>query len=141
MLHVQKKYLLIVSGILWSGVGIFLNTLALRWLGDINPNYTIALVVGGYIFGIIIALFGFSKVMRKNTKRILALPELSSIFAFQAWHSYVLIVVMMSMGIFIRHSSLVPQILKIPMYIAIGTGLFLSSFGYYKKFIVINNSD
>jgi len=39
------------------------------------------------------------------------------------------------MGIFVRHSGLVPLILKTPGYYTIGTALSLSSITYYKAFI------
>ncbi len=57
-----------------------------------------------------------------------------SVFAFQAWHSYVLIVIMMSMGVFVRTSGLVPLMLRTPGYFAIGTALSFSSLRYFKTF-------
>ena len=39
------------------------------------------------------------------------------------------------LGIFIRTTGLIPKIILAPMYIGIGTALFLASFKYYKNLI------
>ncbi|MEA3288162.1 MAG: hypothetical protein U9Q77_12415 [Candidatus Marinimicrobia bacterium] len=135
ILSVPKKYLLLVSGIMWSGVGLMLISLATRWLQDLHYEPHWLIIVAGIIPGIMVALFGFTRIVSKNIQRIDEMEAQASVFAFQAWHSYVLIIIMMSMGIYVRQSGLIPMILKTPGYYTIGTALSLSSLRYYRAFI------
>jgi len=134
-LSVPKKYLLLVSGLMWSGVGLMLISLATRWLQDLQFQPHWLIIVLGIIPGILVALFGFTRIVHKNIQRIDEMGTRASVFAFQAWHSYVLIVIMMSMGIYVRQSGLIPMIFKTPGYYTIGTALSLSSIRYYQAFI------
>ena len=133
--HVEKKWLLLISGFMWSAVGVFLNSLTWRWLEMYDTQTAIVAHISGIALGITISLFGFSKIAGKNVNRIYALPEKVSVFAFQEGRSYLLIAFMMSLGIFIRRSGLIPKNLLAPMYIGIGFALFLTSFLYYKHFL------
>ena len=88
----------------------------------------------GILLGLAIAFWGFSIVVRKNIKRINAYKNAVCVFAFQEWKSYVLIVVMMSIGIFLRNTTLIPRQLVAPVYVGIGLALFIDSFMYYNSF-------
>ena len=134
VLAIPRHYLLLVSGVMWSGVGLMLIILATRWLGTLTIQYPGLIVIAGVIPGLLVSIYGFARIVKKNIQRIEDLDSTPSVFAFQAWHSYLLIVVMMSMGIFVRHSGLVPMLLKTPGYYTIGTALSLSSITYYKAF-------
>jgi len=134
LVHVSKKYLLLISGLMWSGVGLMLISLATKWLGDTQYPHPGLIIVGGVVPGLLISLYGFTRIVRNNIQRIENMDAKASVFAFQVWHSYLLIVIMMSMGMYIRHSGWVPLILKTPGYYAIGTALSLSSFKYYQAF-------
>lgn len=129
---VSRKWLLLLSGLMWSGVGILLNSFALRWLQLYEGWPLVASVACGLILGIAIAFFGFRKVAAKNIQRILEMPDYSCVFAFQKWQSYILIVVMMSMGIFLRNTDIFPRIFLASIYMGIGSALFISSINYYR---------
>ncbi len=128
---VHKHKLLILSGIVWSATGIFLNFLATRWFPELAETQIYMAIGGGIVLGAVIAWFGFNKVALKNIRRILDYDKHVCVFAFQEWKSYILIAFMMSLGIFMRTSGLIPKTLLAPMYVGIGTALFLSSFLYY----------
>lgn len=130
---VNRKWLIIISGLMWSGVGIFLNILAYNWLNSFNNKQILITVIIGLAVGLISARFGFGNIANKNVNRILAYPKHACIFAFQEWKSYILIVIMMSMGIFLRTTGIVPKYILAPMYIGMGTALFLASFKYYRN--------
>ena len=139
MLHkykpgVPRKWLLLLSGIVWSGTGILLNFFAYRWIPELTLIQIEIDVAAGILLGSIIAYFGFSLVAKKNIKRILAYSGRVCVFAFQEWKSYILIAVMMTMGIYMRTTGLIPKYLLAPVYIGIGLALFLTSFLYYKIF-------
>ena len=68
--RLPKYYLLLFSGIMWMGVGILLNRLAIQWLlSESNSNLLIFALIG-LVSGLLINIFGFSKVASKNIKRI-----------------------------------------------------------------------
>ncbi len=130
---VHRRWLIILSGIMWSGVGIFLMFLASRWMKELEIIHIFIISASGIILGSIISYFGFSKIAQKNIYRIKDLPEKPCVFAFQKWHSYLLIAFMMTLGILMRTSGLIPKPLLAPLYIGIGFALFSSSFLYYKQ--------
>lgn len=133
ILFVPKRYLLLISGIMWSSVGFMLISLATSWLELLNYNSAL-IVFAGIIPGIMIGVMGFSKIVNKNITRIEIIDERVLIFNFQSWQNYLLIVIMMTMGIVVRQSSFIPLILKTPVYFTIGTALSLSSLRYYRAF-------
>ncbi len=138
---VHKRWLILISGLLWAGVGIFLSILPWKWLRIYNWQTVLIANIVGFTFGIIKGLLVFSKVSKQNIQRILTLPDKVCVFAFQTWQSYGLIVLMMGTGIFLRSTSYVPKYLLAPVYIAVGSGLFISSFRYLKKFRTFSASN
>ncbi len=130
---VNRKWLVIISGAMWSAVGIFLNVLAFNWLMSFDYIQILSTIIIGLLAGLIVARFGFGHIANKNLGRIFAYPKEVCVFAFQEWKSYILIAVMMSMGIYLRTMGMVPKYLLAPIYISIGTALFLASFIYYRN--------
>ena len=130
---VAKNLLLFLAGIVWLFVGIMLVFLAYTWL-TAAPNINIYLFTGA---GVAIALFahhfGFIKIANKNLNRILQMNGKKCLFAFVPWKSYLIIVIMITMGITLRHSAIPKPYLAI-LYIGIGLGLILSSVKYMRIF-------
>ena len=136
-----KAWLYAVAGLLWSGVGIFLCSLTVKWLQPVYSGTRIWLIAGGLILAISIYVFGFSRFADKNIRRITAIPkEKVCIFAFQQWSSYPLVVFMISLGIILRQYSPIPKPWLAAMYIGIGGSLFLASFHYYKVIWITHRS-
>jgi hypothetical protein len=77
--------------------------------------------------------FGFLKIADKNLNRLLPLTEKQSPFAFMTWKSYLIVLIMVSMGIALRHSSIPKRYLSI-LYNGIGLALFLSGIRYLRFF-------
>lgn len=129
---VPKYYLLLFSGLMWMFVGIILNRLAYQWLIQDSLTKSLIFASSGLILGLVINLFGFSRVAVTNIKRIAEKPGKSCAFSFLSWKSYILVAFMMTLGITLRNSEIPKTYLSI-LYIGIGTGLFLSSFAYFKS--------
>ena len=120
-----------MSGLMWTGVGILLVRISLRWFVNLSSLETSGVILTGLIGGYLISSLGFSNLADKNIKRILEYNDKVCPFAFQKWQSYILILFMISLGVFMRKSHLIPPIILAPMYISIGLGLFFASFRYH----------
>ncbi len=131
MPRAPKNLLIFIAGILWISVGIFLMKLSSNWISDFRSAQSILEIVGGLLLGTLISYFGFSGLANKNISRINEYEGKVCIWAFQKWQSYLLIVFMMSLGIFLRTSSHLPKYILILIYIGIGFGLFTASFRYF----------
>ena len=131
MPKVHKNILVIISGLLWTGVGLFLIRLAFRWFAELSTNEIIFAIIAGILLGSTIAYFGFNGLANKNIFRINQYQGKVCVWAFQKWTTYFLIVFMMSLGIFMRNTPYIPKFLLSPMYIGIGFALFVASFRYY----------
>ena len=131
---VSRKWLLLLSGLVWSGTGVLLNFFAYRWFPELTFGQAVSAAVAGIALGSVIAFLGFSKVAKKNINRILSYSGLVCVFAFQEWISYILIAVMLTMGIFMRSSGIIRKFLLAPMYIGIGLAFFVTSFLYYQSY-------
>lgn len=133
---VEKKYLLIISGIMWSGVGIFLSSMAIKWIFRNDFDYKIIYFFLGFLLGFLIHRFGFSLVAKKNIQRIILRTKTKvCLFSFQKWSGYAIIIFMMSLGIFMRKTPYISKNLLSILYLGIGSGLFFSSIKYYKSYL------
>jgi hypothetical protein len=132
---VGKIWLQLAAGLMWSGVGIMLIAIAAtRWLKLFDWLLLLLVILAGVALGTGIYWFGFSKLARKNIRRIDAYrKEQICFFAFQEWKSYPLVAFMVTLGIYLRLYSPIPKPLLAITYIGIGFGLFASSLHYYQK--------
>lgn len=136
---VDKRFLIALSGILWSGVGIMLCRLAVKWLSMPEAQNVIWLGTAGIILSLLIHHFGFLKLVDKNITRITAKKGKVCIFGFQPWKSYFLILIMIGMGTMLRHSSMPKHYLSV-IYTGFGGAMLLSSFRYHRVFIKLLRS-
>ena len=127
---VSRYWLISLAGLVWSAVGVMLSRLAYLWLTAVPLGRAMVLGISGIFLALIAYRFGFSRIAEKNIYRIRQFSEKGCIFAFQAWKSYLIIVIMVALGLFLRHSPLPKQYLAV-VYLAVGGALFLSSFHYY----------
>jgi hypothetical protein len=131
---VHKNLLLVLSGILWTGVGIMLIFLAYQWLLAFTGSYKYLYAGIGILAALIIHHFGFLKIVDKNLGRISLMQGKPCAFAFMSWKSYLMVLIMVSMGIGLRHSPLPKQYLSV-IYIGIGGALILSSIRYFRVLV------
>lgn len=129
---VSKYWLIALAGVIWSGVGIMLCRLACKWLAVTPWQRSLPLGFLGLILAWTAHRWGFSSIAKKNIDRLCLLSDKACVFAFQAWRSYLIIVIMIIMGVTIRRSALPKQFLAV-VYLAMGGALFLSSFQYFRR--------
>ena len=71
-------------------------------------------------------------LLMKNSRRIQNLEsDQPCLFAFQEWHSYPLVLVMIGLGITLRKFTPIPKPLLGILYLGIGGGLSGASLVYY----------
>jgi hypothetical protein len=125
-----KSVLYILSGMMWVIVGVFLNRYAYFWLQGQNLEKTMILIAFGLILAFLIHFFGFSRVVTKNSNRIIQMPKKPCVFGFMSWKSYLIVIFMMVLGISLKLSPIPKPYLSI-LYIGIGTALILSGSKYF----------
>ena len=129
---VDRRVLVLIAGVVWSLVGLVLIGVALLWLISSHKNVIMSITVG-IISGLVVYRYGFSKLARKNLIRIYGQAsgkDKICVFAFQNTRSFLIAASMMLIGYLLRHLP-IPRFYLVPVYFAIGLGLFLSSLLYY----------
>lgn len=128
---VPKCWLFALSGLMWSAVGFGMCATGVGWLVDEGPVRGMGFGLAGLFLAVAVARFGFGGIAGKNIRRLRRLPDRGCFFAFQTWKSYLLIMMMIALGITLRHSPIPRNFLAV-IYTAIGGALFLCSFRYYR---------
>ena len=135
-----KRGLLLVAGLLWIAVGTMLMGMAWRWLAASTGRHLFVYPFVGAVAALVIHHFGFLKIVDRNLGRIVHGPGRRCAFAFMPARSYLTVVLMMALGIGLRHSP-VPRVDLSVLYVAIGAALILSSFRYLRVVVVSLGSD
>ncbi len=127
---VPKHWLLAIAGGVWLAAGIVLCRLAWQWLQAMPLPTAVAVLLGGALLAVGFHRYLLVRIVRRNMTRIARYADKGCLFAFQAWRSYLLILVMIVMGAFLRHTPLPREILAV-LYAAMGGALALSSLSYF----------
>jgi hypothetical protein len=106
--------------------------MAYIYLGTVSKSQALSMGSMGLISALAAYRLGFSKIALKNISRLCILPDKTCIFAFQAWKSYLIIILMILLGITLRHSP-IPRPYLAVIYTTIGGALFFSSFHFYSR--------
>ena len=128
---IPKRYLLFVAAVVWTFAGGMLIYRGLAML-DFNSGLLWVKISGSLIAGVLFYIFMFSKISLKHTNRILNMQqERPCAFSFFNWRSYFLMSIMISFGITLRVTGIVPTKYLSLFYMAMGTPLFMSAFRFY----------
>ena len=134
---VGKSWLYAAAVLAWSGVGLYLDYLALGWLREMNPGIALLYSAAGLLLAAAIYAITFKRFADQNIARIRDMKnDRICIFAFQRWTSYPLVVIMMSMGVYLRVYSPIPKPYLAILYIGIGSSLAFASGRYYRRLIL-----
>ncbi len=129
---VDKKILVLLAGLMWCGVGVMLISFSVNWLAHFDNR--LIFYSAGFIAAMPIHHFGFLKIADKNLNRLLPVTVRKCVFSFMTWKSYIIVIIMVSMGIALRHSPIPKNYLSV-LYTGIGLALFLSGLRYFRFFI------
>ncbi|MGB5984509.1 MAG: hypothetical protein WBG37_04325 [Desulfobacterales bacterium] len=131
---VAKSVLLLLAGVAWFAVGSLLLSYVWAWLPELALKAASIYGSIGVASALAVHHFGFLKVADKNIARIRPMVERKCLFGFITWKSYLLILVMVSLGSLLRHST-IPRHYLVSLYTTIGLALILSSLRYIRVFI------
>jgi hypothetical protein len=133
---VDKRILVLLAGVMWCGVGIMLIRFAMTWLSPLGLRGAAVYYAAGFLAAMPIHHFGFLKIADKNLNRLMPLTDKKCLFSFMTWRSYIIVLIMVTMGIALRHSALPKRYLSI-LYNGIGLALFLSGIRYLRFFFML----
>jgi hypothetical protein len=131
--YVDKRVLIFLAGLMWCGVGVMMIRYAVSWLSLCAGKEKVFFYSAGFLAAMPIHHFGLLKIADKNIKRLLPVTEKKSLFSFMTAKSYLIVIVMVSMGIALRHSAIPKRYLSL-LYNGIGLALFLSGIRYFRVF-------
>lgn len=139
---VPKRVLLFVAAVVWTFAGSMLFYKGFKML-DITNWFILMKLMVALAGGILFYLKLFSYLSLKHTLRILNLKKAyPCLFSFFNFRSYLMMVLMISMGIGLRESGWVaPEYLSL-LYLTMAVPLMLSSVRfyytgfYYRNFVV-----
>lgn len=119
---IEKKKLFIIAGLVWCLAGsMVINTGIKSWL-LFNSLLIDVLAVVIYI---IFYLQVFSKLVKKHEERIISnINDKMKVWQFFDKKSYIIMVIMMSFGIILRKSNILPISFFSFFYIGLGLALF-----------------
>ncbi len=142
---VPKRILLFVAAGVWTFAG---SMLLFKGSKMVDPSSHYLWLEYGFALlgGLIFYWKMFSKLSLKHTLRILQLKEdYPCLFSFFNFRSYLIMVLMITMGITLRKTSWVAPVYLSFLYLTMSVPLLLSSIRfyytglYYKRFIVFVN--
>ncbi|MGE5448736.1 MAG: hypothetical protein ACM3PR_10255, partial [Bacteroidales bacterium] len=126
-----KRILLFIAAVVWTFAGTMLFTRGIGMM-DVNPDsfwirFLISLICGALFYGIL-----FTRISKKHVNRIIQLPvEQPTVFSFFDKKGYIMMVGMISLGIFLRTSGIVAPFYLSVLYVTMGIPLFISSLRFY----------
>jgi len=128
---IPKRYLLLVAACFWTFAGGMLLYRGFSMLKS-NANPAIPEQIASIFAGILFYKIMFSKISLKHINRIQGIQiERPSFFAFFNLRSYILMSIMITFGIALRLSGIIPLFYLSLFYIAMGTPLLISSGRFY----------
>lgn len=135
--HVKKRTLLVIAGCVWLLAGFNvarLGIIAYKALGSIKALHIIISIVVFALFGMM-----FFKMSIKHNKRIKGYEEAyKPVWHFFDLKSYIIMAFMMSGGIRLRSSGLVPDVFIAVFYTGLGLALALAGILFWIMFFMFN---
>lgn len=132
--HVKKRTLLATAGCVWLIAGFNVARLGILSYLGLHQITAINILLSAVVF----CAFGFMffKMALKHTRRIRNYSEIyRPIWYFFDLKSYIIMAVMMSGGIWLRYSGLVPDIFIAVFYTGLGCALTLAGILFWIMFI------
>ncbi|MFN8208075.1 MAG: hypothetical protein U0T82_11795 [Bacteroidales bacterium] len=128
---IPRRYLLFLAAFVWTvagGILLYRGEIMLFSVRSLIFLRGLAGAIGGLLFYRLL----FSGISFKHVRRILMLKEeRPCAFSFFNWRSYFLMVLMITMGVSLRQSGIIPVNALSVFYLSMGIPLLISSFRFY----------
>jgi len=122
---VSRQWLHLMAALVWTFAGGML-----LWKGVVYSGGTTGLVWKvplGLVGGVVFYLLVFRGLSAKHSRRIVEMePKRPCVFSFFSWRSYLMMVLMVSMGITLKRVGLIPPAFLPLVYFTMGIPLLLS---------------
>ncbi len=136
---VSRRNLLLVAALVWLLAGLMLITRGLNMYFSIGGTYDLNTLIS-LIIGVIFYFAVFRKVSDKHIQRILILKnQYIPFYQFFNKRSYIMMLLMITMGVLARKTGIVPSYYLSLFYITMGTPLLISAFKFLHRRIKKNN--
>lgn len=130
---VTKRFLLLEAAVVWTFAGGMLLFRGSEML-TASSDFSLVKIIICLGCGLIFFRLVFSKISLKHVDRISNLPGDYQLFSkFFSLKSYLMMFGMISLGIFLRKSSIIPLAALSLAYITMGVPLLFSSFRFYQS--------
>ena len=138
--RIARRYLYVMAALVWTFAGSMLLFRGILLFMDDNYLFWTRLILS-IIAGVLFYRLLFSSISRKHTSRIAGMQlEKPCLFSFFNMRSYILMSLMITAGISLRKSGILPPVYLSVIYVAMGIPLFISSFRFYYAFAVYPTS-
>ena len=134
--RVNKRTLLMIASVVWLMAGTMVLTLGLEVILKEQKYIIVSSIVAISVLYIFFN-FIFKKMVKKHKDRISDKEqEKLCLFSFFDVKSYLIMAFMMTLGITIRSMSFINPLYWSPVYIGIGSALFLAGVLFFKEWLV-----
>lgn len=136
--RISKRALLIIASLVWLFAGTMVFSLGLEVILKEDKNILISIIVAISVLYIFFN-FIFKKMVKKHRYRISNKEqEKLCLFSFFDVKSYLIMAFMMTLGISIRSMTFINPIYCAPIYVGIGSALFLAGVLFFKEWLIWN---
>jgi len=134
--RIAPRYLYIIAALVWTFAGSMLLFRGILLFMDDDYLIWIRIIIS-IIAGLLFYWLLFSNISRKHTRRIARIQlQKPCLFSFFNIKSYILMSLMITAGISLRKSGILPPVYLSVIYVTMGIPLFISSFRFYYAFAV-----
>lgn len=140
MYKITKKHLFLLAGIVWSFAGFQVMKVGIECI-SIQHLPMIYIAIGAVVIFAIFFKFIFFKMVKMHTKRINSLTNRKQPFySFFDKKSYIIMICMMSVGILLRKSNILPTSFIAFFYTGLGAALFACGILYVYRWITFHET-
>lgn len=130
--RISKHYLLLVAAVVWTFAGCMLLS---RGFIMESSDYLVVKIFSSLVAGLLFFRLLFNRISRKHVLRIKNMTnDRPCMFSFFNLKSYLMMAVMISTGIVLRKTAVIPLAYLSLVYITMGIPLLMSSFRFYHSF-------
>ncbi len=132
-MKVKKQYLILIAGCVWIIAGANVLNIGIQAYLHV---WNVWMLLGAVVVFTLFHVFIFQKMVRKHTARILAYEEeKQNVFRFFDVKSYLIMAAMITFGIALRASGLLPGAVITTIYCGLSLSLILAGITFVAQYV------